>query len=373
MCIMANSRTRNWNVSDNYSSMSADISDKLAQQVSDANSRQVPLVIQGGGSKSFYGRLPEGQLLDTRGHHGVINYQSTELVVTARSGTSLVALEQVLGEQGQMLPFEPPHFDDSATIGGAVASGLSGPARPYRGAVKDFVLGISIVNGMGEIQHFGGEVMKNVAGYDVARLMTGSLGTLGVLLDVSLKVLPRPREEITLVNPVSENEAIRWFNELAIKPYPLSGACYVNERAYIRLSGSASGIKSARSKIGGEEVPNSDAFWRKLREQTHRFFDQDGPLWRLSLPATVSSLDIGANQLVDWGGAQRWMVSDAPVETVRAAVARVGGHATLFRGADRTQEVFQPLPGAMHALQQKLKSAFDPNGVLNRGRMYSSW
>ena len=369
---MVNSRTRNWNASDRLP-MSADISDKLAEQVREANSREMPLVIQGGGSKSFYGRLPEGQLLDTRGHHGVVNYQSTELVVTVRSGTLLRELEQVLAEQGQMLPFEPPHFDDSATIGGTVACGLSGPARPYRGAVKDFVLGISVVNGTGEIQRFGGEVMKNVAGYDVARLMTGSLGTLGLILDVSLKVLPKPREEITLVHSISESEAINWFNQLATKPYPLSGACYVNERAYIRLSGSASGIKSARSKIGGEEIPNSDAFWRKLREHTHHYFDQDGPLWRLSLPPTVNALDIGADQLVDWGGAQRWMISDAPVEAVRANISRVGGHATLFRGADRTREVFQPLPAAMHALQKKLKQAFDPNAVLNRGRMYSDW
>jgi glycolate oxidase FAD binding subunit len=353
--------------------MSADITNKLADQVKEAAERGAPLVIQGGGSKSFYGRLPEGQLLETRGHQGIVNYQATELVVTVRAGTSLLELEQALAEQDQVLAFEPPHFADTATIGGTVACALAGPARPYRGAVKDFVLGVSIINGNGEIQRFGGEVMKNVAGYDVSRLMTGSLGTLGVLLEVSLKVLPRPREEITLVHSLSEVEAIGWFNHLAAKPYPLSGACYINERAYIRLSGSASGIQSARSKIGGDKVPNSEAFWHKLREHSHHFFDQDGPLWRLSLPPTTTGLDLPGSHLVDWGGAQRWLISTASVDDVRERVTALGGHVTRFRGSDRTGQVFHPLSPAMQVIQHRLKRAFDPIGILNRGRMYPEW
>jgi len=335
----------------------------------------------GGGSKAFYGRRPIGTQLALAGHRGVVNYEPKELVLTARAGTPLVELEALLAEQGQMLAFEPPHFgadagsqsSAQATLGGAIACGLSGPRRPYAGSARDFVLGMRIINGHGELLHFGGEVMKNVAGYDVSRAMTGALGTLGVILEVSLKVLPRLEQELTLVQERDPDDAIRSMNQWAGSPLPLSAACYDGRKLYVRLSGTPKAVDAACGRIGGDRVADGDHYWWTLREHRHALFDNGRPLWRLSLPSQAPMLALPGSQLIDWGGAQRWLAGDAGDagdEVIRDAAARAGGHATLFRGGDRDGEVFHPLPQALVALHRKLKHAFDPQGIFNPGRLY---
>ena len=350
---------------------SADRTQVLQQSVTAARANGTPLQIVGGGTKAFYGRAPEGERLSLAGHVGIISYEPTELVVTARSGTRLADIEAVLAANGQMLAFEPPHFGPAATLGGCVASGLSGPRRPYGGAVRDHVLGLRLLNGKGEVLRFGGEVMKNVAGYDVSRLMAGAMGTLGVLLEVSLKVLPRPAVELTLRQPGTVGQAIESMNRWAGRPLPLSATAFDGEHLHVRLSGTESGVRAARSQIGGEPAADGDSFWQRLREQRHAFFESSLPLWRLSVPPATAPLDLPGKFLVDWGGAQRWLLGDAPPALVRATAVKAGGHATLFRGGDRMGEVFQPLAPGIAALHRNLKAAFDPDGLFNRGRLYA--
>ena len=290
-------------------------------------------------------------------------------MLSARGGTPLAEVTAALDERGQMLAFEPPSFGAQATIGGTIATGLSGPARPYAGAARDFVLGTRVLNGKGEVLRFGGEVMKNVAGYDVSRLMTGACGTLGVLLDVSLKVLPLPAVSRTLAFDVTAAEAIERCNAWAATPVPVTGACHDGERLRIRLSGTAGGVEAAARALGGETL-DGDAFWTALREQTLPFFTGAGEVWRVSVPPGAEPIRIGGDVLVDWGGALRWLRTDTPADEVRAAAERAGGHATLFRGGDRTREVFHPLPPAVRRLHERLKAAFDPRGIFNPGRMY---
>ena len=347
-----------------------DLTKEFREQVDEALALGTPLELKGGGSKRFYGRSTGGNPMLLREHSGIVSYEPKELVVTARCGTPLSELEQMLAEQGQMLAFEPPHFGKNATLGGAIACGFSGPRRPYAGSARDFVLGARIINGRGEVLHFGGEVMKNVAGYDVSRLMAGSLGTLGLILDVSLKVLPRPEEEITLIQQRNPDEAIRLMNEWAARPLPISGACYDGAQLHLRLSGASRALVSTHELIGGEKQADASQFWKNLREQQYGFFASDKPLWRLSLPAHAPQLELPGKQLVDWGGAQRWLISGSEAKVIRKAVSRAGGHATLFRGGDHAGEVFHPLPEALYRLHLDLKSSFDPDGIFNRGRMY---
>ncbi|MEW6354534.1 MAG: glycolate oxidase subunit GlcE, partial [Pseudomonadota bacterium] len=328
--------------------MDADIGKELQERVREAFARRAPLQISGGGSKNFYGRAPSGAPLQVGAHRGVIHYLPTELVITARAGTPLTEIETLLAEHRQMLPFEPPHFGPNATLGGAVACGLSGPRRPYSGALRDFVLGVKIINGKGDILRFGGQVMKNVAGFDVARLMAGALGTLGVLLEVSLKVLPRPEQEITLRRPDTAEQALRRMNAWAGQPLPLSAACFDGAHLYVRLSGTEGGLRAAREAIGGDPVPDGASFWEKLREQELRFFSDAARLWRLSLPPAAPPLHLPGEWFIDWGGAQRWLKNPLPAEVIRATAARLGGHATLFRDGERLQ-VFHPLPPALLA------------------------
>jgi len=345
----------------------ADLQARVQQAIAD----RTPLQIIGGGTKAFYGRAPQGEPLSVAGHSGILSYEPTELVVTARSGTPLADVEAALAANGQMLAFEPPHFGAGATLGGCVASGLSGPRRPYGGAARDHVLGVRLLNGRGEILRFGGEVMKNVAGYDLSRLMVGALGTLGVLLEVSLKVLPKPPVEITLRQDGTAARAIEAVNRWAGQPLPISAALFDGEQLYLRLSGTESGVRAARSRIGGEPQADGDAFWQRLREHRHAFFESRLALWRLSVPPATPPLDLPGKSLLDWGGAQRWLLSDAPSAQIRAAASAVGGHATLFRGGDRTGEVFHPLAPVIASLHQRLKAAFDPDGLFNRGRLYA--
>ncbi|WP_428610077.1 glycolate oxidase subunit GlcE [Sedimenticola sp.] len=349
---------------------SNDISQGLMQRVTEAAAQQQSLQLCGSGSKVFLGRQPSGSPLDLTGHRGVINYEPRELVITARAGTRLDELEALLAAEGQMLPFEPAHFGDAATLGGTAACGLSGPRRPYAGAFRDFVLGATLINGLGERLRFGGEVMKNVAGYDLSRLMIGAMGTLGLLLDISLKVLPLPETECTLVQTCGEAQAIELMNRLAGTPMPLSGAAYDGLNLYLRLSGSEQGVMAAQGQLGGEVLEEGGRFWQRLRELTHPFFDNRRPLWRLSVASAAPPLGLPGKQFIDWGGAQRWLITDQSAERVREVAVRQGGHAQLFRGGDRTGAVNQPLPAALMQLHQQLKQALDPKGIFNPGRLY---
>ena len=327
-----------------------------------------PLRIVGAGTKDFYGRRPDGDALAVAGHRGIVAYEPTELVVTARAGTPLAEIEAALAAQQQMLGFEPPYFGEGATLGGTIACGLSGPRRPYSGSARDFVLGSRIINGSGEILSFGGQVMKNVAGYDVSRLMVGALGTLGVLLDVSLKVVPRPEQELTLMLATEPHRATAATAEMNARPLPLAGCAYWDGNLYVRLAGSSNAVTAARAVVGGEDVAHGTELWRDLREHRLDFFHDATPLWRLSLPPAAPQPDLPGRWLLDWGGAQRWLKSAAPAQTIWHAAATLGGHATLFRGGDRDGEVFQPLSGPLARLHRQLKQAFDPRGILNRGR-----
>ena len=342
----------------------------IQEQIQVAAASGTPLSIQGGGSKAFYGRTPYGGTLSVSGHHGIIDYTPSELVISARAGTLLTELESVLAQEGQMLAFEPAHFGERATLGGTIACAFSGPRRPYAGAARDFVLGINCVNGSGEWLRFGGQVMKNVAGYDVSRTLTGSLGTLAVLLDIHLRVLPRPETEITLQLGCDAATAIQRCNTLAAKSLPITASCHVDEKLIIRLSGMEQGVKAAAAGIGGEVLEDAEDFWQQLREQQLAFFSGERPLWRLSVPPATEALAIEGDTLLDWGGAQRWLRSEQPAGTIRAIADSVGGHATLFRGGDHSSEVFHPLQAELLALHRRLKKSFDPAGILNPGRMY---
>ncbi len=339
-----------------------------------AASRSQPLCIRGGGSKDWYGCEPAGDVLDTRAYSGIVSYDPTELVITVRSGTPLVEVEAALAQHNQMLAFEPPHFGHGATAGGMVAAGLSGPRRQSVGAVRDFVLGAAIMDGKGEILHFGGQVMKNVAGYDVSRLLAGSLGTLGLILEVSLKVLPKPYAETTLRLAMTERDAIRRLNEWGGKPLPISASAWYDGTLALRLSGAQAAIVAARKLIGGDEMQAAEDFWLAMREQSNDFFTQSNVLWRLSVPSVTTPIALDGPQLIEWGGAQRWLrATDASAQTsdaVRAAAIAAGGHATLFRGGDRSAGVFQPLAPAVERIHRNLKNTFDQHGIFNPGRMY---
>ncbi|TCS71699.1 glycolate oxidase FAD binding subunit [Sulfuritortus calidifontis] len=351
--------------------MSADLSRELQERVAEAAAAGEKLAIVGGGSKASLGRPVQGTPLNVAGHSGVVSYEPRELVLTARAGTPLREIENLLAAQGQMLPFEPPHFGATATLGGSIACGLSGPRRPWAGSARDHVLGVRLLNGRAEVLRFGGEVMKNVAGYDLSRLQAGAFGTLGVLLEVSLKVVPRPAKEITLVQERGAADSLAYLTELARRPLPLSAACHDGARLYLRLSGAASAVAQSRGLLGGEIFAEDENFWRdKIKEQRHGFFAGEMPLWRLSLPPAAPWLELPGKVLLDWAGAQRWLRSEAPAATIRQLAVAAGGHATLFRGGDRAGEVFQPLPPAMAALQRRIKHAFDPQGLFNPGRMY---
>lgn len=347
---------------------------EFKDRVAAAQAGKTALRIRGGGSKDWYGQNPQGSVLDTRPYSGILAYDSTELVITVRCGTPLVEIEAALAEQGQMLAFEPPHFGSGATIGGAVASGLSGPRRSAVGALRDFVLGAVLMDGKGEVLHFGGQVMKNVAGYDVSRLLAGSLGTLGLLLEVSVKVLPKPVAESTIRLAMNQDDAIRHLNNWGGMPLPLSASAWCDGALTIRLSGAKAAVAAAKQKMGGDEVADADAFWFALREQEDQFF---GPaianstsLWRLSVPSVTPPLDLPGSQLIEWGGAQRWLASDMDAAKIRAIADKVGGHATLFRHGDKGAGVFHPLAPAVSRIHQNLKKSFDPSGIFNPGRMY---
>jgi glycolate oxidase FAD binding subunit len=349
--------------------------DSLIERIRAAHEHDSPLIIQGGGSKTFYGNPDEGEVLSTRKLSGVVDYQPKELVLTARAGTPLAEIEALLAEQNQMLAFEPPHFGGGATLGGCIAAGLSGPRRPYAGAARDFVLGVRMIDGTGQPLRFGGQVIKNVAGYDVSRLMVGALGTLGLLTEVSLKVLPQPAAEVTLQFELDEAATILKMNRLAGQPLPLSATSWHAGLLTLRLSGAVSAVHAAQVKLGGEMLKDAAAFWQRLRDQSTPFFDprpsaSNQSLWRLAVKPTTPPLKLGDAQWIEWGGAVRWLVSDLPAAALFAAATGCGGHATLFRGKAPAEGVFNPLTPALLTLHRNLKQRFDPRGILNRGRLY---
>lgn len=349
-----------------------DLIDAWRERVRAAAAAGGSIAIRGGGTKAFYGRAEVGEPLDTRALRGVVNYEPSELVVTVRAGTPLAELEVLLAGQGQMLAFEPPRFAPGGTVGGCVAAGLAGPRRAAVGGVRDFVLGLRMIDGRGDLLRFGGEVMKNVAGYDVSRAMAGSLGTLGLIVEVSLKVLPRPPAEASLRFELDEATALHRLNAWGGQPLPISASVWRGGVLTLRLSGAVAAVDAALRSLGGERLPaaEADALWAGLRDHTDAFFAGDVPLWRLSVPGDALAVALPGTQLVEWGGAQRWLRSTAPADDIRARTAALGGHATLFRHGDRGGDVFHPLPAPMWALQRNLKRAFDPAGVFSPGRLY---
>jgi glycolate oxidase FAD binding subunit len=366
---------------------------ELRERVVAANNERRPLRLRGAGTKDFYGatlpgeafngqtlpsethhaaphssKPPATDLLDLRSYRGIVDYEPSELVVTARCGTPLSEIESALNDRGQFLAFEPPAFKGDPTIGGVIAAGLSGPRRMYAGAARDFVLGVTLLDARGEILRFGGQVMKNVAGFDVSRLLCGSLGILGVLTEVSLKVLPQPRAEETLRFEMPARQAVEAFNRWSGQPLPLSGAAWCKGVAWVRLSGAASAVRAAHERLGGERVDSTAAsqWWNTLRHHTHPIFAND-TVWRLSVPDTTPPLDLPGDPLIDWGGALRWYGSDKA--NIREIAISAKGTALCWRGAAPTAGRFHPLQPTSATLNRRLKAQFDPHGIFNPGRL----
>ncbi|HSB25055.1 MAG TPA: glycolate oxidase subunit GlcE [Burkholderiaceae bacterium] len=370
---------------------------RLIDQVASARARRAPLAIRGHGSKDFYGETPRGEPLEMAPLAGISHYEPTELVVTARAGTPLAELETVLAEHGQCLAFEPPRFTlngaaqhtptvtaspgaaaRGGTVGGMVAAGLAGPARATVGGVRDFVLGAALLGADGEVMRFGGEVMKNVAGYDIARVLAGSLGILGPVVEVSLKVLPQPPSRATLRFEWPEARALQQLQQWASQPLPLRASAWWNGMLVVQLAGAEAAVRAAAQALGGERIDaaTADAFWRDLRDQRDDFFvaaeravREGASLWRLSLAGAAPPLAAAGEQLIEWHGALRWIVSRADAATMRALALAQGGHATEFRGAKR-DGVFTPLAPALVRIHRELKARFDPDGLFNPGRLY---
>ena len=353
--------------------------DALIARVHAARASKTPLNICGGNTKTFYGEAPQGEPLDVRGLAGISSYEPSELVVTARAGTPLAELEAALAAQGQCLPFEPPRFSAGGTVGGMVAAGLAGPSRAAVGSVRDHLLGATLLDGRGQVLSFGGQVMKNVAGYDVSRLLAGSMGVLGVICEVSIKVLPLPVASATLRFELDEATALRQLNTWGGQPLPINASAWWSGALVLRLSGAAAAVQAAVTRLGGEVVdpPLAAAFWAGLRDQTDEFFvgahkavAAGATLWRLSVPQTAAPLALTGEHLVEWGGAQRWVVTTTPAATVRAAAAQAGGHATVFVG-NKAGGALAPLPAALRKIHQGLMAEFDPDRIFNPGRLYA--
>ncbi|MCK0745839.1 glycolate oxidase subunit GlcE [Chromohalobacter nigrandesensis] len=350
-----------------------DASDALLDRVQQAARDNTPLRLVGGDSKGFYGRPVSGETLSLAEHTGIVHYDPVELVVTVRAGTRLTDLQQTLAEAGQQLAFEPPHFADTATVGGMVACGIAGPRRPWAGSVRDFVLGTRLITHDAKRLRFGGEVMKNVAGYDLSRLMVGAQGTLGVIDEVSFKVLPRPAASARLRLEMTRDAAMARLAEWGREPLPITGAAHDGETLHIRLEGGAGSVATTRERLGGE--PDDTDFWRRLRELKLDFFSRRNdsrPLWRLSLPHRAPAVPLDGDELVDWAGAQRWWRSHMSAETIRQHAAHVGGHATRI-DLDQPHGIempFTPLSPVLAKYHRRLKAELDPHGIFNPGRLY---
>lgn len=353
----------------------ADISDALCARVGAAHREASALYINGGGSKRHVlGRDCDAAVLEVGAHRGIVDYEPGELVLTARAGTPITDICDVLAGEGQELPFEPPHCGGAATLGGTLACNLSGPARPWRGSARDTLLGLQLISGTGELLNFGGRVMKNVAGYDIGRLQAGALGTLGVISAASLKVLPRAESTLTLRQEIAADAAVELMNRRAASPKPLTGACWTQGALYLRLAGAASAVRHTAQLWGGDalDAEAARAFWQDVRELRGPALDPARPLWRLSLRPTAPA-GTGqelAEDVIDWAGAQRWLASEAPADALFKRASEHGGHAQLYRGGNRAAEVRSPLSSVQQRLHRELKNRFDPAGVLNPGRLY---
>jgi glycolate oxidase FAD binding subunit len=342
--------------------------------IAEAHAASRPLRLRGAGTKDFYGEHCEGDVLDLSHYQGIVDYDPSELVLTARCGTRLSVIESLLSQNRQCVAFEPPAFAGDPTLGGIVAAGLSGPQRVRAGAARDFVLGAALIAIDGELLHFGGRVMKNVAGFDVARLLCGSLGILGPIVEVSMKVLPLPRAQQTLCFEMSALQALQAFNTWAGKPLPICASAWIDNRAWIRLAGAPAALAAACKQLGGEPIDASIAlrWWQSVRDHTHDFFRGIGMLWRVSLPPTAAPWQIAASPVIDpfieWGGALRWYAQDLPASRLRAEAAALGGTASLWHGGAPGQR-FHPLDPAVLKIHRQLKAQFDPHRIFNRGRL----
>jgi FAD/FMN-containing dehydrogenase len=370
---------------------------RVADQVRAATASRSPVCICGSGSKAFYGGAPTGTPLEMAAVSGICSYEPTEMVITARAGTPLAEIEAVLAEKSQCLAFEPPRFDGGGTVGGMVAAGLAGPARAAVGGVRDFVLGLTLLDGRGQLLQFGGQVMKNVAGYDVSRLLAGSMGILGVIVEVSLKVPPPGAARQTLAFACDQKTAIEQVQQWAALAVPIRASAWHRGTLHVRLEGALAAVESNAVRLTAThaaavlEPAAAAEFWSELRDQQSAFFrappKRPGPalarpdgaapaagraatLWRLSVPPAHPPLDLDGEPLVEWGGGQRWVYSDAPASRMRALAARAGGHASAFRGAIDRSEAFAPLSPPLERIHRNLKAAFDPAGIFNRGRLY---
>ncbi|MEM7400826.1 MAG: glycolate oxidase subunit GlcE [Pseudomonadota bacterium] len=347
-----------------------DCSTDIANEIQRAFQEKTALRIEGGSSKSFYGRSIDGKPLSLSQNKGIIEYEPSELYITAKSGTPLSVIEETIAKHSQVLPCEPPQFSNTATIGGMVACGLSGPRRASSGSVRDCLLGTEIINGKGETLRFGGRVMKNVAGYDTSRLMCGALGTLGVLMSVTLRLLPKPAFEETIVLELSESAAVSKMNDWASTPLPISATFYNGSCLYVRLSGSTSAVKASSREIGGDTYDTQTEFWESIKEHQHAFFNADMPLWRVSVPPNTQNLTLPGESVMEWNGGLRWCKSDANEKLIREKANNVAGHATLFKSTGEA-EIFHPLPITIMNIHKKLKQVFDPAGILNPGKMFA--
>jgi glycolate oxidase FAD binding subunit len=349
----------------------ADLSQKLIEQVKQAAQSNSPFTIVGGGSKGFMGRKTQLEEINVSEHSGVIAYDPSELVITARAGTTIAELEQILAEADQMIPSEPPQYLTKATLGGALACNQSGPSRPWNGALRDAVLGVKLINGKAEQLNFGGQVMKNVAGYDVSRLQAGAMGSFGIITEVSMKVVPKPEASLTLVYELDDTAAINKMIKQGRTAKPISASCWFDNKLYVRLSGAEQAVLGSAKNWGGELLNESPVFWEKLREQQLEFFNGEQALWRFSIRSSAPPFLGDFPTLIDWGGAQRWLRGDADIQTMEQHANASGGHVSLYRNGDRSGEVMNSLASPLKTIHQRLKASFDPQGIINPGRLYS--
>jgi glycolate oxidase FAD binding subunit len=353
---------------------------ELSEQVATARASKRTLRIRGGGTRDFYGNPwpQDGSAgwLDLAAYHGVVTYEPSELVLTARAGTPLLEIEALVAGQNQMLAFEPPRFGPAGTLGGCVATGMSGPRRMAAGSAADFVLGTRLLGADGTVLHFGGEVMKNVAGYDLSRLLAGSLGVLGALVEISLKVVPRPHSEVTTVLELTEEQALAQCLQWRSQPIPVSATAWIGDgvghgQLSVRVSGNESAVRQGLVRIGGQSLTQTeaDSFWLGLRDQTHAFFQQR-PLWRIVLPPKTRALGVGAT-LHEWSGNLRWLAGPQDAAALRTRVQALGGSVCLYHRGDVPADVpaFHPLSAGVLQIHQRLKQEFDPAGVFNRHRL----
>lgn len=364
--------------------MSQSTLNHFKDQILEASASKNVLRITGSGSKDWYGNNLKGTPLPTKDYQGIIDYQPDELVITVKAGTSLKEVESALSEKNQQFAFEPPRLD-GATIGGMICSGLAGPGRASVGGLRDFVLGANIMDGQGQIMNFGGTVMKNVAGYDVSRLLPGSLGTLALLLDVSIKVLPKPAASATLHVSIEQGKAIALINQLASQPWPINASCWIGEAVgtlYLRLSGAKAAVQTAITsfkKEYGMQLLDDEAahiFWDSIRDQKHDWFknNSEKPLWRLAIPSTAAPLKLEGETLIEWHGGQRWWKGEIASQEIKALARSLDGHASIFKASAKTSDMFSslkdnPLTAALAPIEERLRKSFDPHGVFATERL----